>query len=155
MNSHPQSSRIDKSFNFIIVCFKTVETIVLALVLMPVWIRLFCLTDGIEALHLFCRKFPAYRTEVLAELFFGTCSYDEAAHRGALQQPVQGDLRHGLFCFSSQFVQYIHNIVQAVVGHYIIPYGRTATRHPSVRRYGIVSVVASSKTPSGKRTPDH
>jgi large subunit ribosomal protein L28 len=50
-------------------------------------------------------------------LFFGTGSDDQTTHRGALQQPVQCDLRHGLSGFSCHFIQYIYYIIQAVVGN--------------------------------------
>lgn len=80
---------MNKGFNFIKACVKTVETIVPGVGLGAVGIRLLRLADGVKAVNLFCRKFPVHRTEVLPELFFGTGSYDEAAHRGALQQPAQ------------------------------------------------------------------
>src|SRR6202041_1563289 len=70
---------------------------------------------GVEYCDLFGGEVPAYRAQILPELFFVSGADDDVGDGGTLQQPVQGDLRDSLSGFFGDDVQSINYFVQVVI----------------------------------------
>src|SRR5260221_1206107 len=87
------------------------------LALMPVWIDRRRFAGRIELRDLFLSQLPSGRAEVLSQLRLVAGTDDHACHRGALQQPVQGDLRHSLARFLGYFIQSVNNLVEQLLGN--------------------------------------
>src|SRR5258708_28592058 len=84
---------------------------------MPGWIDRRRFAGRIELRGLFLSQLPSGRAEVLSQLRLVAGTDDHACHRGALQQPVQGDLRHSLARFLGYFIQSVNNLVEQLLGN--------------------------------------
>src|SRR5690349_22118976 len=74
-----------------------------------VWIGRHGGTRGVEMPHLLRTQRPADGTEVVYELPFIACADDDRRNGRALQQPVDGDLRHALAGLRRNRLQRIEN----------------------------------------------
>lgn len=80
--------------------------------LMPVGVNPWRGAGLIQFRDLFGREVPADGAQVVAELVLVARADDEGGDGGALQQPVEGDLRDGLAGFGGYLVQGIHHFEQ-------------------------------------------
>src|SRR5258708_37454867 len=123
------------------------------LALMPVWIDRRRFAGRIELRGLFLSQLPSGRAEVLSQLRLVAGTDDHACHRGALQQPVQGDLRHSLARFLGYFIQSVNNLVEQLLGN-----RRSllcSLVESAVGGELFVATGFSGETPPPQRAPDH
>src|SRR5581483_10647963 len=71
----------------------------------------------IEFRDLLSRQVPAGGSEVLAELLLVAGAHDDSRDGGALQQPVERDLRNGFAGFFCDFFERVHHTIQVFVLH--------------------------------------
>ena len=70
---------------------------------------------GVEFGDLVFGEVPADGGEILAELFFVAGAHDDVGYGGALQEPVQGNLRNALARFFRDFLDSVHNLIEIFV----------------------------------------
>src|SRR5260370_12421479 len=83
--------------------------------LMPVRIDGRDLTGPVELLNLLRSEIPADRAKVVSELFLGASTHNDACDRGALQQPVQGNLRDRFACLLGYCIECVHDLVHLLI----------------------------------------
>ena len=85
--------------------------------LVPVGVDGFYGAGGVEFGYLFFGEVPAYRAEILFQLFFVAGADDYVGNGGALEQPVQRDLRYGFADFFGHGVERVDHLVEIFVFH--------------------------------------
>ena len=84
--------------------------------MMPIGIDGLLFAGAVECGDLIGAQIPAFGGEILAELLFVAGSDDDRRNGGALQEPVQGDLRDGFACLFRDGVEGVDNLVEIFVG---------------------------------------
>src|ERR1035441_6315138 len=86
--------------------------------LMPVGIHRRRFAGLIELRYLFYGQIPADRAEILPELIFVARTDDDTGNGGALQQPIQRDLRHRFAGFRRQRIECINHFEKMLLRHF-------------------------------------
>jgi hypothetical protein len=107
---------------------------------------------GVEFGDLFFGEVPADGTEVLAELFFVACAHDDIGYGGALEEPVERDLRNGLAGFFGDLLDRVHDFVEI----FVFDLRAEFSGFVQARNFGDGAVAAdfSGDAAPAERTPD-